>query len=94
MGTPDEIMTPEEAQRFQDSCVAERQLVIWTVTTGTTDYPGRYAARPGLPQISVNGLRSVLLADTLEELREMLPRGLYRQDRQPGDYAVIVETWF
>ena len=32
--------------------------------------------------------------NSLEAIREHIPDGLYRMDRQEGDDPVIVETWF
>lgn len=33
------------------------------------------------------------LRDTLEEIRALIPRGLFRMPHQPGEPDVIVETW-
>jgi len=35
----------------------------------------------------------VLVADELDGLRQKLPAGLYRMERQPGDDPFIVECW-
>jgi hypothetical protein len=39
------------------------------------------------------GMRCHLEAATLNELRLLLPMGLTRLDRSPGDESAIVETW-
>jgi hypothetical protein len=70
-------------------------VIMWVVTWNPSDYPMQAVARPRL--ITTGGdvaLNSVLLANTLDDLRLRLPTGLVRLDRSPEDDPVIVEIWF
>jgi hypothetical protein len=71
-------------------------LEMWTVYHGPRDYPGQYVARKFL----IIGGRGepvptddMFVAQTLEEIRELLPPGLYNLGRQDGDQPQIVESW-
>jgi hypothetical protein len=69
-------------------------LSIWTVYDHPRDYPNSWVARRF--EISNKGVgitREMFLADTLEELRVLLPVGLVRLNRQASDDPKIVETW-
>lgn len=70
------------------------RLPMWTVYMPTTrDYPGRYVARMFVTLPESKPTRFVLLHDTLEGLRELLPPGLLRIHRDPSDDPVILEVW-
>ena len=69
---------------------------MWTIVRNPADLPGvAYSARLWL--IEPGGLSTatdrLLTAPTLDQLRAMLPPGLYRLDRFADDEAAIVETW-
>ena len=71
-------------------------LNIWTIYVSPADYPGQYVAR----RFVVGGKDShhgptneMFVADTLEEVRALLPPGLICMPREPGDDRVIVESW-
>ena len=69
-------------------------LAIWVVTKNPADFPGKYVARES--KIRADGVHSManhVLGDTLEEVREKLPRGLHRMARFAEDDPVIVEVW-
>lgn len=66
-------------------------LVIWVIYKHPADYPDHYVARPWQGNTPAD---TVFKSVTLEGIRDMIPRGLYRQNRSPGDDPVIVETWF
>ena len=66
---------------------------MWTVTWNTSDYPRKAAVRPRYIDRHVHMLPAVLLADSLDEVRAQLPRGLMRLERTPYDDARIVEVW-
>lgn len=70
------------------------ELTIWTITTNTRDYGDKFVARSHsiVPGRSVAGTK-VFIADTLEEVRAMLPPGLTWVGREPDDQMVIVESW-
>lgn len=70
---------------------ANGSLTIWVVYDNPTDYPGRFVARKWLADTPTQELR---LADSLEELRQLLPDGLCCLPRSPVDDPKIVETWF
>jgi len=62
--------------------------VLWDLPA----YPERFAARlvtSGKPPFPY-----LLLADTLAGIRELLPPGLVRSERQPADPPEVVEIWF
>lgn len=63
---------------------------VWTVYNSPKDYPGKFVARRWELTTPTD---DVIVADTLDEVRERLPLGLYPLDRHPGDDPVIVETW-
>jgi hypothetical protein len=101
-------MTPEMARALQYDAQKAGILPMWVVTTGTKDFGHRFVARPhfvgdvrnvqigGVIQTAADTLASAryLIADTLEELRGLLPPGLVRISRAEQDDAVIVESWF
>lgn len=69
-------------------------LSIWTVYDHPRDYPASFVARrseviDGVVQVTAD----MFVADTLDELRALLPPGLYRLPRFPGDQPHIVEVW-
>lgn len=71
-------------------------LELWTVTRRPIDLPGvEFAARQAL--IGPGGITRIterlVIAPTLEALRDQLPPGLVRMDRHPDDDPVIVEIW-
>jgi hypothetical protein len=67
------------------------ELPIWTVYQHPRDMPDAYVARLFL---TGKPTEQVVQAPTLDEVRALIPPGLYRMPRQPGDDPVIVETWF
>jgi hypothetical protein len=89
-------LTKDEAQRFHThQTYTLGRLVIWSVTTGTRDYGNRYVARPiVVPERRPREEDGGLIANSLDELRKLLPLGLTWMDRNPNDDPVIVETWF
>ena len=72
-----------------DAC-RDHALVAWIVLWDLPAYPERFAAR-----LATNGPSPyLLLADTLASIRELLPSGLMRSERQPADPPEVVEIWF
>lgn len=65
-------------------------VTIWTIYDHPTDYPDKFVARKFILDKPTS---EVIIADTLEELREMLPLGLSCFNRSVTDDPVIVETW-
>jgi len=86
----DDIMIPAQALDLQRMMTQLGGLVLWVVYENPKDYPGQFVARPGV----TGGMgRAVLLADSLDELRALLPPGLHRLERDPNDDPVVVEVW-
>ena len=70
-------------------------LSMWTVYRRPRDYPDRWVAR----RFEI-GARSdplptndMFVANSLPELRALLPSGLACIPRSPGDDFVVVESW-
>lgn len=68
----------------------QTKLPMITVYKHPEDYPEQYVARVW----DVNKPTHIIaLADTLEELREAIPEGMYNLGRRPQDDPCIVEVW-
>lgn len=72
------------------------QLAMWNIFDGPSDNPAKFVARKcligggsGVPLIT----DSVVIGDTLEEVRGLLPQGLYCMPRYPEDPPDFVECW-
>jgi len=66
-------------------------LVNWVVFDHPRDQPDFFVARAfhyDLPTVVM------LLGRTLEDVRSLIPPGLTRMPRSPGDHPNVVETWF
>ena len=74
---------------------APRELSMWTVYKRPRDYPRDFVARRSvITKIGKQEITDdVVVAPTLDEVRELIPPGLYRLDRMPGDLPHIVEVW-
>jgi hypothetical protein len=72
-----------------DAFVAH-DLFAWIVQRDPPEHPGKFIARLTTAHPTVY----VLQADNHAELQAMLPAGLSRSDRQPGDPLDVVEIWF
>lgn len=80
--------------RLHHDTVRRGALPMWVVTSSPTDAPGLYVAR--LNMSSAHGAGPTIFAasaPSLEQLRAVLPPGLFRFDRDATDDPVIVETW-
>lgn len=86
---PDEIITPEIAAALHAEAVQRRELPAWIVFRDEPDYPGKVIARFAADEPTT----PVLVADTLFELRAMLPPGLRRTKRHSADPPEILEMW-
>ena len=70
-------------------------LAFFVIFERPLDYPGHFVVRRQFALRGRVGLDVVpRLAASLEEARQLVPPGLYRQPRQDGEAAFIVETWF
>jgi hypothetical protein len=89
----DVSITTEIATELQHRGQQQAMLVMWTVTWNSSDYPRKAVARPQYVGATVQMLNAVLVADSLNELRNLLPDGLIQMERFPGDDPVIIEVW-
>lgn len=71
-------------------------LPIWTIYDHPKDHPDSFVARLWIVELDAKliiATSDMFVADTLEELRSLLPLGLTRLSRYPGDDPVIIEAW-
>lgn len=70
-------------------------LRLWVIYEHPKDYPDKFVVRGwNIEHGGVNRPdKSVLLADSLKEARELVPQGLFHLPRFKDDDPVIVETW-
>lgn len=70
-------------------------MSMWTVYKRPSDYPRDFVARRFIIQRGGKHAATddVVIAPTIEEVRELIPPGLFRLDRMPEDDANIVEVW-
>ena len=69
-------------------------LEIWTIYDHPLDYPDSFVARKAVVGASATTMtHEMFTADTLDELRALLPPGLYRVHRFAQDDPKIVEVW-
>ncbi len=68
-------------------------LDMWTVYKHPEDYPEHYVVRQWTVRADGMAAGAALLADTLEQARELVPPHSYRLDRHPDDEPCIVEVW-
>jgi hypothetical protein len=73
----------------------DERVSLWTVYDHPRDYPDVWVARRS--EVGVGAAprptSDMFTAETLDELRALLPRGLVCLARSPGDDPVIVEVW-
>ena len=88
----DPPLTRAEAQALQDH--ARGTWLIWFVSTSDPGHPGKAVAW-AIAADTRGGTRppGLLIADTLDELRAILPTGLTRRERTSVMPAQVVETW-
>lgn len=76
------------------SALHPRFLEIWTVYEHPRDYPDKYVARKSLAtHPEPTRTDDMFTADSLNEVRALLPPGLYCFHRSPEDDPAIVEIW-
>jgi hypothetical protein len=67
---------------------------LWMIYDHPSDYPDSYVARLSVISSGVfEDTNEMFIADTLEEVRKLLPRGLACLSRDPDDDKAIVEVW-
>jgi hypothetical protein len=90
MSAQDQIIDAVMACSLQADAMRTHPLMAWIVMHDDATGPGAFVAR----LVTDGATPYVLLADTLAGLRDQLPPGLTRTDRQPADSPEIVEVWF
>jgi hypothetical protein len=72
-------------------------LSLWTIYDHPSDIPEPFGFAVREWKVTTDGDSyadsRVQFALTLEDARALVPPGLYRLPRDPGDDTVIVETW-
>lgn len=70
-------------------------LSIYTIYTDPLDFPGKFVVRRHVVEAghSVPDVMPMIVADSLEEARRVLPTGSTCLGREPGDDQKIVESW-
>ena len=87
-------MTQAEAQTMQDEAAAQGAYLMWFVTVTDAYHLGKAVACA--TKADTHGgakMRGVLVADTLDELRTMLPAGLTRRNPTLMMPVGVVEAW-
>lgn len=79
---------------MQGTAVDAHTWLTWFITAADPAHPGKVTARAHTEDHHGGvQLPGVLVADTLDELRAMMPAGLTPQDRAPIHPPGVVETW-
>ena len=87
-------MTPADAQALQDDATARGTWPAWVLSGADLEYPGQLVARAHTADHTGGVyLPGALVADTLDDLRAMLPAGLTRHGRTSVDPPDVVEVW-
>ena len=71
-------------------------LSVWTVYFNPRDFPGKYVARRFnlfRGEMEPKASNEHFVANSIDEVRRLLPMGLVCLQRSDGDDAKIVETW-
>lgn len=94
------VLLPKTAQRLSEGGTApirpvmHNSLIIWVVYYNEVGYPGKYILRPFRIKAGVSfPLAKMLVLDSLEEARDVIPLGLTRVEPDPTDPKEIVESW-
>ena len=76
---------------FDWSCIrAHAAVPLICIYFSPGDYPGKYVARLWDMLRPTN---LIAVSDALEGIRQVIPDGMIRCPRHPGDDNCIVETW-
>ncbi len=87
-------MTPADAQAMHDDAAARGKWLIWIVTGTDAEHPGKHVARAHQADHQGGTVQpGALVANTLVELRAMLPAGLARHDRTSALPPDVIEAW-
>jgi hypothetical protein len=87
----DQLIDAAMARSLHADACCDHALVAWAVLWDLPAYPDRYAVRLLTPGSAPSPY--LLLADTLAGIQTLLPPGLVRLERMPGDPPEVVEIW-
>lgn len=89
-------MTPEESVPSLRPMPDGAILAVWVIYDHPKDCPNGYVLRCqwAMQDKSIKVDTIAWRSSDLGELHAILPPGLYRQMRLPGDDPAILETWF
>ncbi len=88
------LLTPSDAQTMQDEATARGAWLVWIVSTADLEHPGKVVARAhAVNHQGGNVLPGALVADTLDDLRAMLPANLTRHNRTSSMPPDVIEEW-
>jgi hypothetical protein len=87
----DQIIDADMARSLHAGASRDHVAVAWAVLWDLPAYPEQYAAR--LVTSGAAPSPYLLLADSLAEIQALLPPGLVRSERQPGDPPAVVAIW-
>src|SRR3954470_9081002 len=87
-------LTPAQAQRAQNAAQATGRWIVWFVSTSDPEHPGKAVAWAVVadPQGGTR-VAGELVANTLDQLRAMLPRRLTRGGRTELMPPEVLEVW-
>ena len=69
-------------------------LMLWTIYNHPSNAPDHFIARKWLVSGGESTMTDeVFKAGTLEELRKLLPPGLYHIPRSDEDDSTVIESW-
>jgi len=71
----------------------QQRLPMWVVYDRPTDFPENVIARMWLTLPRCEPTSVAVIGGTVDAVRDALPPGLVRLDRNPGDEPQIVEVW-
>ena len=90
---------PISADTDQQTCERlhyehQEMVPMWVIYgPGTRNYEGRWMARARVTFPADEPTSTIILAESLEQIRARLPRGLTCLQRSPGDSPNIIEIW-
>jgi hypothetical protein len=71
----------------------DHQLEMWTVYRHPRDYPDKFVARKWMVTPEPTATHDMFVANSLDEVRMLLPFGLHCLPRMEHDDPAIVEVW-
>lgn len=86
----------EENIKFEENIMGLSWLPLFVVYENLKDFPGKYVVRlhridrvPG----EVKATPYCVIKDSLEEVRQAIPKNLYRFGRESSEDPAVIEKW-